>query len=113
MISTFGLNRRFVNKYAKIPAPFGWKSGPNSVGEIVCARTYSRFLEETGKNERWHEICERVVNGCYRMQEVHVRELNIAWDEEQAQRSAQEMFDRMFNMKFLPPGRGLWCMGTV
>ena len=22
------------------------------------------------------------------------------------------MYDRIFNMKFLPPGRGLWAMGT-
>lgn len=26
--------------------------------------------------------------------------------------SAQEMYDRMFAMKFLPPGRGLWAMGS-
>lgn len=111
-ISTFGLDRKFVRKYANVTAPFGWKSGPNSVGEIVCARTYSRFLEERNANERWHEICERVVNGCYKMQELHVRDMNIEWDEDYAQRSAREMYDRMFNMKFLPPGRGLWCMGT-
>ena len=23
------------------------------------------------------------------------------------------MYDRIFNMKFLPPGRGLWAMGTA
>jgi len=22
------------------------------------------------------------------------------------------MFDKIYNMKFLPPGRGLWAMGT-
>ena len=26
--------------------------------------------------------------------------------------SAQDMYDRIFDMKFLPPGRGLWAMGT-
>lgn len=113
MISTFGLERRFLSKFSKIPADFGWKSGPNSVGEIVCARTYSRFLEEAGRNEQWSEICARVVNGCYRMQEMHVRGFNLEWNDDQAQRSAQEMYTRMFHMKFLPPGRGLWCMGTA
>lgn len=35
------------------------------------------------------------------------------WDVEKAQQSAQEMYDRMWNMKFLPPGRGLWAMGSA
>jgi len=26
--------------------------------------------------------------------------------------TVQEMYDRIFNMKFLPPGRGLWAMGS-
>ena len=29
-----------------------------------------------------------------------------------AQTSAQEMFTRIWEMKFLPPGRGLWAMGS-
>ena len=27
-------------------------------------------------------------------------------------RAAQEMYERIFDMKFLPPGRGLWAMGS-
>lgn len=30
----------------------------------------------------------------------------------QVQGIAQEMYRRMFDMKFLPPGRGLWAMGS-
>ena len=37
---------------------------------------------------------------------------NVVWDEARAQRSAEEMFKRVFHMKFLPPGRGLWAMGS-
>ena len=29
----------------------------------------------------------------------------------EAHESAEEMYDRMFNMKFLPAGRGIWTMG--
>jgi hypothetical protein len=29
-----------------------------------------------------------------------------------AQQTAQEMYKRIFYMKFLPPGRGLWAMGS-
>lgn len=112
MIRIFRLDHSFVRGYAKKTVPWGWKSGPNSLGEIVCMRTYSRVKPETGKNEAWYEICERVVNGVFKMLETHVRVLRLEWDEGHAQRLAQEMYDRLFNMKFMPPGRGLWSMGT-
>lgn len=112
MLCIFRLDHSFVRQYAKKPVPWGWKSGPNSLGEIVCMRTYSRVRPETGKNESWHQICERVINGVFRMLERHVRTLRLEWDEGHAQRTAQEMYDRLFHMKFMPPGRGLWSMGT-
>jgi len=34
------------------------------------------------------------------------------WDEQEVQKTAQEMYDRIFNLKFTPPGRGLWAMGS-
>lgn len=41
-----------------------------------------------------------------------MRRLGLGWNAELAQQEAQDMFDRIFHMKFLPPGRGLWAMGT-
>ena len=46
------------------------------------------------------------------IQKSHCSTLNLRWNEEKAQRSAEIMYDKIFNMKFLPPGRGLWAMGT-
>ena len=46
------------------------------------------------------------------MQKKHIERYDLGWNAWQAQRSAQEMYDRIFNMKFLPPGRGLWAMGS-
>jgi ribonucleoside-triphosphate reductase (thioredoxin) len=37
----------------------------------------------------------------------------MPWNEVDRQLEAQDMYDRMFKMKFLPPGRGLWAMGTA
>ena len=37
---------------------------------------------------------------------------NLPIDENEMQSEAQEMYDRIFHMKFLPPGRGLWAMGS-
>lgn len=73
--------------------------------------TYSR-LKENGKNESWYETIERVVNGVYNIQKEHILSYNLGWDENKAHESAQEMYDKIFNMKFLPSGRSLWAMGT-
>jgi ribonucleoside-triphosphate reductase len=37
----------------------------------------------------------------------------LPWPEAEQQEEAEEMYDRIYNMKFLPPGRGLWAMGTA
>jgi len=104
----FTLSNNFVNKYKRKKPPFGF----NGLGELVYMRTYSR-IKENGKNERWWETVQRVVEGTYSMQKRWIDSHSLGWNPWQAQASAQEMYDRMFNMKFLPPGRGLWAMGTA
>jgi len=104
----FVLSENFINKYKRKKPPFGF----NGLGELVYMRTYSR-IKENGKNERWWETVQRVVEGTYSMQKNHIDSYQLGWNPWQAQRSAQEMYERIFNMKFLPPGRGLWAMGTT
>jgi adenosylcobalamin-dependent ribonucleoside-triphosphate reductase len=103
----FTLSENFVSKYKRKKPPFGF----NGLGELVYMRTYSR-IKENGKNERWWETVQRVVEGTYNMQKNWIESHQLGWNPWRAQASAQEMYDRMFNMKFLPPGRGLWAMGT-
>jgi len=104
----FKLSEKFIDKYKRKRPPFGF----NGLGELVYMRTYSR-IKENGKNERWWETIQRVVEGTYTMQKNWIESHQLGWNAWQAQKSAQEMYDRMFNMKFLPPGRGLWAMGTA
>lgn len=85
------------------------KWGP--VGYITYKRTYARTKED-GTSEEFWETCARVVNGVYQIQQRHCAYYNLYWDLEKAQASAQEMYRRMWEFKFLPPGRGLWMMGT-
>ncbi len=103
----FKLSEKFINKYKRKRPPFGF----NGLGELVYMRTYSR-IKEDGKNERWWETIRRVVEGTYSMQMSWINQHQLGWNAWQAQKSAQEMYERMFTMKFLPPGRGLWAMGT-
>jgi len=103
----FKLTETFISKYRDLKAPFGF----NGLGELVYMRTYSR-IKDDGQNEKWYETVRRVVEGTYSMQKRWIEEHDLGWDSRRAQNSAQEMFDRIFNMKFLPPGRGLWAMGS-
>ena len=46
------------------------------------------------------------------MQLRHFNTNGFKWFGEHKQTQAMRMYDKIFNMKFLPPGRGLWAMGT-
>ena len=105
MEQKFKLSDNFINKYKRKKAPFGF----NGLGELVYMRTYSR-IKEDGKNERWGETVQRVVEGTYSMQKKWIESHQLGWNAWQAQASAQDMYERIFTMKFLPPGRGLWAM---
>ena len=103
----FNLDSGVVAKYSKLPTSFGF----NGLGELVYLRSYSRDMAN-GDKEQWHNTVERVVNGTFRLQKEWIVKSKLPWDENKAQFEAAEMFDRMFHMKFLPPGRGLWAMGS-
>lgn len=107
---TFGMKRfflgeAFIEEYRKKQPKWG------PLGYITYKRTYSRMKEDGTKEEFW-ETVRRVVEGCYSIQKTHCSTLEIPWDPAKAQRSAQRMFQKIWEFKFLPPGRGLWIMGT-
>lgn len=107
----FELSGSFVRRYRKLELPFGFKG----LGYLTYMRTYSRVDNPKvgiGTNEAWVDTAARVVNGTYNMQKRWIQERGLPWDDHKAQDSAQEMFDKIFYLKFTPPGRGLWAMGS-
>lgn len=96
-------------QYAAEAPPFGF----NGLGELVYRRTYSRMKPDGKTREQWFETVERVVNGAFSMQKEWLIKNQLEWDAEAMQQTAQEMYRRIFAMKFLPPGRGLWAMGSA
>ncbi len=109
---SFKLSEEFVQSYKSKESPFGYKdAGGNSVGEITFLRTYSR-LKEDGTKETWVDVCERVINGMYSLQKDYCKAKRLPWNDAKAQASAKEAYDRLFDLKWTPPGRGLWVMGT-
>jgi len=98
----FKLSESFLDSYkGKQP-----KWGP--LGYFVYKRTYARGLDN-GQTEEFWQTLQRVTEGVYTIQKRHCDSLHLPWKESKAQRSAQEMFRRMWEFKFLPPGRGLWA----
>lgn len=101
------LTTAFLDKYRDVAPKWGY----GALGEVVYQRTYSRPLP-TGGNEKWWQTVQRVVEGVYYQQMRHCDQNGLPWSANKAQMSAQKMYDLIFNFKFLPPGRGLWAMGT-
>lgn len=109
---SFRLPDEFVGSYADRPVPWGFPcGGGNSLGELTFLTKYSRKKPDDTK-ERWHECCRRVVEGTYSILRDHCERQRTPWYFPKAQRAAQDMYERLFTMKWTPPGRGLWMMGT-
>ena len=106
-VRPFKLSDEFLIPYKTQRPDFGF----NGLGELTYKRTYARILPD-GTKEDWWQTIRRVIEGVYTMQKKWIVLNNLGWDNRKAQASAQEMYDRMFTMKFLPSGRGLWAWGS-
>lgn len=104
----FRLSDEFIKSQSKKQPKFGFEG----LGYLTYLRTYARVMDNE-KLEKWSDTIRRVTEGCYNIQKEHIiKTNNSVWNETKGQNSAQQMYKRMFEMKFLPPGRGLWAMGT-
>lgn len=103
----FTLQEDFCNDILSKKAKFGF----GGFGEAVYYRTYSR-IKPDGSQEHWADTVIRVINGVMSVRKNHYVLNRLVWDEAKWQRYAQKLAIAMFDMKWLPPGRGLWIMGT-
>jgi hypothetical protein len=102
----FKLDEGFLSQFKDKQPDWG------PIGYITYKRTYARILEGENRKEDFWETIRRVVEGCYSIQKEHCMKLSLPWSDDKAQKSAQIMFEKIWNFKFSPPGRGLWMMGT-
>lgn len=108
---SFRLSDDFLKKYEGVKPDWGFKSGKNSLGEITFITKYSRRKDD-GTKELWQDTCKRCIEGYYSILKDHCKQNRTPWNEFKAQKAAEDSFERMFTFKWLPPGRGLWMMGT-
>jgi len=87
------------------------KFGFGAFGETTYYRTYSR---KTGENshEHWPDTIIRVIEGIFSIRKNHYKNYNLKFKDENYVDFAKDMALAAFKMKWLPPGRGLWIMGT-
>jgi len=103
----FHLKASYCDKLqTKIPN-FGF----GGFGEATYYRTYSR-IKPDGTQEHWPDTVIRVINGIMSIRKQHYINNCLTWEDEQWQQFAYKLATTMFDMKWLPPGRGLWVMGT-
>ncbi|MGE3483169.1 MAG: hypothetical protein AB7L09_00170 [Nitrospira sp.] len=103
----FALDTDFVESFKGFEPEWG------PVGKFTFKRTYARPIsEDNDQTEEFYQTLARIVDGVYTVQKWHCRHHNLPWSDSKAQRSAQMMFQLMWDFKFLPGGRGLWMMGT-
>jgi len=98
----FVLSENTKNYIRSLTPNFGF----NGLGEFVFQRTYSR------NGENWADVVIRVIEGVISIRKNHYLINNLRWVDQEWQEFALEMSLSMFNMEWLPPGRGLWMMGT-
>lgn len=111
-VRRFKLSPEFLSQFEGKQPNWGFTDEVgNSMGEITFLRSYSR-LKEDGTKETWLDACQRVIEGMFSIQREHCRRQKLPWDYKKAQRTAQDAFERMFEFKWLPPGRGLATMGA-
>lgn len=88
------LSDDFLSKYKHLPEPF-----PTAMSHFTYLRTYSRFLPEENRRERWLETVARVV-------EYNTTLAPTSREE------AEKIFDNIFNLRQFPSGRSLWVANT-
>lgn len=127
----FFLDDSFIEEF-KTKEP---KWGP--VGKVAYVRTYARELRHEelvqflmrdmkmdrkaakvearkvkSKREEFWQTARRVVEFTWTVFKRQAALNNHAWDAEEAQHKAQEMFQRLWDFKWLPSGRGMQFAGT-
>src|SRR5678809_903455 len=104
----FHLSKEFLRELAERPVPWGG----GLLSKATYFRTYSRIDEETGTQEQFHDTVQRNIEGVMRIRKTWYKLIGQRWDETEMQRVAERFANLMFEMKFLPPGRSLYAMGT-
>jgi len=103
----FKVSEATVDKIKSLTPPFGY----NGFGELTFWRTYSRIKNNEGQ-EDWADVCIRNTEGTFSIRKDWYLKNHIQWDEDYWREYSNKFIHAMFMMQWMPPGRGLWAMGS-
>ena len=92
------ISNKFVRNTLQEPPKWG------PIGQIVYLRTYSRWLQDQQRRERWDETVKRVVN--------YSVDLDPTMDKGEKIIEAERLFETIYKMRAFPSGRTMWVGGT-
>lgn len=129
----YTLPHEVVNSLAEKPSPFG----EDAYRESTFLKNYSRLTTEpfvrpprekafyrqdamerdhpdasNARKERWVDTCVRVIEGLFSHYIDHHKKNRKEFFIDSIDTFAVQMLDALFEMKWVPPGRGLYAMGT-
>lgn len=101
--SRYHLPKQYCSELRERPVAWGF----GELSSAVFYRTYSR------DGERWADAVIRVVEGVMSIRKNHLTQVvGVRWSDRDWNALAVRLADAIFEMRMLPPGRGLWSMGT-
>jgi len=92
------ISNKFIRNILQEPVKWG------PIGQIVYLRTYSRWLNEEQRRERWDETVRRVVD--------YSVDLDPTMDRGEKIVEAERLFNTIYKMRAFPSGRTMWVGGT-
>lgn len=103
----YKLSETFSDKLRRMRPNFGY----GIFGQIVYYRSYSR-MNDLGNQEHWADTVIRNTEGIMSIRKDWYVKNNIHWGRSLWKAFSEELALSQFNMYWLPPGRGLWAMGS-
>ena len=80
----------------------------NELGAFTYTRTYSRWIPQFMRRERWHETVKRAIEYNMALEYSHLMNIGIKPNVERMQKEAKRLFENVYATKQFPSGRTLW-----
>lgn len=80
----------------------------NELGAFTYTRTYSRWVPQFMRRERWHETVKRSIEYNMALEYSHLMNIGIKPNMERMQKEAKRLFENIYATKQFPSGRTLW-----
>lgn len=100
------LSDKFLSTYRNMKSPL------SHIGEFVYLRTYSRYLEDKKRRETWFETVLRTTEYNINLGIKYKEKMGLSVNMEEEVKEAEQLFDKLFNLKTFTSGRTLYMGGT-